>query len=140
MIRVRLNTGLMFEALAMQGSSLLVKDSKKNIAFFVPKKSVNEWYNGNSRMLPVMETLVLVDTTPFDNIGLDSIKIYLESMGVKDTIATRIERCCRISDIDSLGNLYRLGKKGAIRLNEMGESSIKELERVFVKRLNIEWK
>lgn len=130
----------MFEALAMQGSSVLIKDAKKNIAFFVNKSIVKEWHNGNSKMLPEMDAGGIVDFTPFDNIGLDSIKMYLESLGVKDIIATRIERCCRISDIDTLGDLYRLGKKGARSLNEMGGVSIKELERVFVERLNIEWK
>lgn len=130
----------MYEALAMQGSAVLIKDAKKNKAYFISKKNVSEWHNGNSKMLPVMDDRVLVDTTPFDNIVVGSIQEYLESLGVKTNIAKRVENVCRNSDIDSLGNLYRLGKASAKGLNDMGEGSIKELVRIYKERFNAEWK
>ena len=138
MIRVRLNTGTMYEALAMQGCLVLIKDA--NNAFFVPKKNVVEWYNGNSSYLPRIDTSIHIESTPFDRIDVDGIKVYLESMGVKTNVAIRIENCCKKANLNSLGDMYRLGKKVAMRIQDMGENSIGELEKVFVERMNKEWK
>ena len=139
MIRVRLNTGAMYEALAIQGSSVLIKDARKNRALFVNKSNITEWHNGNSKYLPEMEGYTF-EPMPFDRISTDGIRVYLESMGVKQNVAIRIENCCANATIESLGELYRLGKVCALKLRDMGEGSISELERVYQERMNEEWK
>lgn len=130
----------MYEALALQGSAVLIKDAKKNKAYFVSKKNVSEWHNGNSAMLPKMDTSTFVDPSPFDRITTDAIREYLISNGVRDFTATRIQRICIHSEIDTLGDLYRIGKKSALGLRDMGEGSISELSRIFKERFNSEWK
>lgn len=140
MIRVRLNTGAMFEALAMQGCLVLIKDAKKNKAFFVPKKTITEWHNGNSSYLPNIDLSISIEPTPFDKIEVDGIKIYLESMGVDPCMATRIENCAKNAGLISLGDMYRLGKSSAKNIQDMGASSIRELEKVYAERMNKEWK
>lgn len=130
----------MFEALAMQGCLVLIKDSKKNKAFFVPKKTITEWHNGNSSYLPNIDLSISIEPIPFDKIEADGIKIYLESMGVDPYMATRIEDCCKNSGISNLGDLYRLGKTSAKNIQDMGVSSIRELEKVYAERMNKEWK
>ena len=139
MIRVRLNTGAIYEALAIQGSSVLIKDARKNRALFVNKSNIVEWHNGNSKYLPKMDGYTF-EPTPFDRIATDGIRVYLESMGVKQNVAIRIANCCVNSGISSLGELYRLGKTGALKLRDMGEGSISELERVYQERVSEEWK
>lgn len=130
----------MFEALAMQGSLVLIKDAKKSKVFFVPKKTIDEWHNGNSSYLPKIDSSISIESTPFDKIDADGIKIYLESMGVNQYIATRIENCCKKALISTLGDMYRLGKDGVKKLQDMGVSSLRELEKVYVERMNKEWK
>ena len=130
----------MFEALAMHGCLVLIKDAKNNKAFFVPKKTIIEWHNGNSSYLPRIDESMAIETTPFDKIESDSIKMYLESLGVNQHKATRIESCCKNSGIANLGDLYRLSKSAVKSLYDMGDSSMRELEKVYIERMNKEWK
>lgn len=53
MIRVRLHTGDYFDALAIHENDVLVK--RKDLAQFVSKKEIMEWYGGCSRQLPVLD-------------------------------------------------------------------------------------
>lgn len=140
MIKARLYTGYTFEAMAMQDNAVLLKDGKNNKCFFVDKKSVKEWYNGNSRMLPKMQAYDIVDTSSLDLISTIGIRQQLMEWGIPERVTTRICKACDYAHIRTLGELFRIGKSNALSLQEFGDLCAKELTKVFKKEFNLEWK
>ena len=55
MIRVRLHTGDYLEALAIHENDVLVHNRRKDVAQFVSRKEILEWYGGSSKQLPVLD-------------------------------------------------------------------------------------
>ena len=55
MIRVRLHTGDYLEALAIHNDDVLVHNRRKDLAQFVSRKEIMEWYGGCSKQLPVLD-------------------------------------------------------------------------------------
>ena len=55
MIRVRLHTGDYLEALAIHDNDVLVHNRRKDVAQFVSRKEILEWYGGSSKQLPKMD-------------------------------------------------------------------------------------
>lgn len=55
MIRVRLHTGDYLEALAIHNDDVLVHNKRKDLAQFVSRKEIMEWYGGSSKQLPVLD-------------------------------------------------------------------------------------
>lgn len=140
MIKVRLHTGHVYEALARQGSAVLIRDGKRGKAYFVTKKNIAEWHNGISKMLPEIDDTVFADTTEMDKISVDEISKYLKKHGVENRIAVRTQNCCIHAEMLSLGDLFRLGKKSAGSIRDMGAVCIDELTRVFKEQYSLEWK
>ena len=55
MIRVRLHTGDYLDALAIHNNDVLVHNRRKDLAHFVSRKEILEWYGGSSKQLPKMD-------------------------------------------------------------------------------------
>lgn len=140
MIKVRLHTGQVYEALAKQGSAVLIKDAKENKAFFVTKKNICEWHNGNSRMIPEMSSAVFADTSKMDEIPINSLNEHLLNNGTELHIATRIESACINAEVINLGDLFRMGKQSAASIPQMGAMCIDELSKLFRLQYSLEWK